>query len=199
MLVHRIYQKSHEFQRVTLTIPASLNAWVDTGLDPRVMGTRPVGCMWHAKVAHQPEKEPAASFRQRLSDVRVRFVPGGRVTGSGRFHVYVNDGARDTPVLPPLKEMHLGNGHGIRLRFPMSPGRIEVRLAGARPSDLGNVRIAFGLGVAAPDDFPIEDALFDEAVAYDVKGVRDFPLPPLPDPHAGNGAARRPPQGGPGS
>jgi hypothetical protein len=179
--ISRRYQRIRKVQRLVMTIPASRTGWIDTQLHPSVIGTRPIACGWHAKVSHNPQTETFDCFRQRISNIRIRFVPDPSVSVNRQCYVYLTNEWTDMPVLPPMAEIQLNAKIGTRLRFPMDPGRIQVRLIGARSSDRGNVCLVFVLSIAAVDDYVIFNDVTNCVEIFNL-ALDDFPeLPPLPE------------------
>lgn len=179
------YQRTRKVHRIAITMPAATLDWIDTCLHPCIIGTRPVACWWEAKVAHDPQEETLAAFKTRLGDIRLRFVSDESVTVNRRCYVYLGDPLTDTPISKPDAEVTLNNRGGTRLRFPMDAGRIQVRLAGVNPTDVGSVRIVFVILVAASDDYVAFDDSVDRFEMFDFD-TEEFPgLPSLPEPQLG--------------
>ena len=176
-----VYQRVLKWQKVIVMIPASISTWVDTCLHPSIIGTRSLLVSWRSRVAYNSEKEDVNVFRERMSDVRVRFIPDETVVIDQRIYTVVDD---DSPVIPAWKEVRLPRDEHILLRFPMERGRIKVHLAGAKPDDQGIVKIDFITQLAAADDNIVFPGTVDSVEFYELD-TEQFPEPRKPNPFAG--------------
>ena len=178
--IFRVYQRVRRWQRVIVMIPASVSIWVDTCLHPCIIGTRSLLTLWRARVAYNSQQESADTFRQRMNDIRIRFIPDESVIVDQRVYIVLDN---DLPIIPTYEEVLLQSTKETMLRFPMERGRIQVRCMGAKPTDKGIIRIDFITQLAAADDnimFPNSAA----SVEFYPIDTEEFPEPLEPNPFA---------------
>jgi hypothetical protein len=89
---------------------------------------------------------------------------------------------KSSPIILAEKEVELLSDRKTALRFPMEPGRIQVRLAGAKLNDEGVVRIDFLTQRVADDDCFIFKSI-DNYEIYDLD-LGQLPEPREPNPFA---------------
>jgi hypothetical protein len=174
------YQKNKVYQRLILLIPAFTNGWINTYLQPCVLGTRPIFCTWRVRIVFDSKSETESSFRQRIGKIQVRFWPDQSLAENRR--VYLATGYDELPILSPFEEMPLSlTEENTLFRFPNEPGVIQVRLSGSKLTDTGNARIVFFAEVADELDFFIYNGCVRRVDVFDTS--KDLPeLPPIPDP-----------------
>jgi hypothetical protein len=175
------YQRNRKYQRLILLIPASVADWIDTHLQPQVLGTRLVFTTWNAKLGTLSPTETKEQFIERSSKIHLRFVPDPSRVEKRR--IYIASGIDEPTLMPLMREMPLRTDDTTILRFPSEPGIIQIRLAGSRPTDRGNTRIEFAADVVDDEDwFIYEHSIKGRVDFLDVPTDAFHPLPPLPEP-----------------
>jgi hypothetical protein len=172
---HRGHDLGARFQRLVIEVPAS-TAWQDTDLQPDVLATRPIYATCTAQLAWQAERRG----QERIAPVlHVRHVADPSLASRDPRVAY-QQAPDDVAVVPSGQEVRLILGAPIR--FPATPGRIEVRIAGADgvtalDAVAGTIRFEILTSLAGPGDAPLRGQLDRVALV----GVDRFPeLPPLP-------------------
>jgi hypothetical protein len=177
--LERIFQELPAAQRLFVDIPAVHEEWVDTGLSPEALGGRRVKIGWWAKLA-APEDEPEEAVKARVANVVVRVVSDAGRKADWRHYKLDEPDREGVTFVAAGAELRMKSGG--EYSFPYAPGRIEVRLAGARPTDRGTVRTVYLMSRVAPDDLVMIKSSVHRWLTYDVE-LEKFPdPPPLPEP-----------------
>ncbi len=165
-------------QIIAITLEAK-DGWMDTGLDPVKLATRPLLLDFEARMLWVVEGQPAVQPRPHLA---FRHMADG--SNAPKPRVRYAPSPTDPPVPDSGRVQPLGPTN--RLRFPATPGRIEVKVLHVDSTHRvrgyqGYLRIMAMMRRAGPKDLPPHKLTIDKVRTTNYEPGFDTPEE-LPDP-----------------